>query len=390
MASPDRGRVLILKGEGTDGDLALLLRQAGVRVTEHGPEATPADLTSHDLIILDGSRRHQDALARCRRLRDMLADCFMPIVLVSAETSAAARLAILESGADAYVLRPFIPGELVAQVQAFLRLKRLHNRLSEKTVESQRTNQRLQERYEAMDGELELARRIQLSLLPGTLPEIPGIRLAVQYRPCGRVGGDFYDVFRLDEEHVGFYVADVVGHGVPASLITMFLKKAVRAKEINGREYRLLPPEEVLHDLNREMLQQALADNPFITIVYALYNCRERVLSFARAGHPYPFYLPAGGEPVHWRSHGTLLGVFETKFEPQRHILAKGDKVLIYTDGLETASEKTSQNDSGDVSALAKAHRMLPISELVPRLSRELIEQTKQPDDFTMLGLEIL
>src|SRR5207248_1791010 len=149
----------------------------------------------------------------------------------------------------------------------------------------------LQQASQKLDQDLDLCRRIQQSLLPRTLPDMLPARFAVHYQPCGRVGGDFYDVFRLDEDHVGFYVADVVGHGVPASLLTIFLKKAIRPKEIFGKEYRLVPPDEVLRHLNREMIDQALAENPFITIAYGLYDRRDSSLTFARAGHPYPLYL---------------------------------------------------------------------------------------------------
>src|SRR5262249_53236858 len=163
----------------------------------------------------------------------------------------------------------------------------------------------------------ELARRIQRSFLPQALPEMPPARFAVSYRPCGRVGGDFYDVFRLDEEHLGFYVADAMGHGVPASLLTIFVKKGVRAKEIFGQQYRLLPPREVQRRRNRELKAQPLSEHPFIRMVYALSNCRDRTLRFARAGHPYPLYVPADGEPQFWQVHGTLLGIFDTQFVVQ-------------------------------------------------------------------------
>src|SRR5207247_649251 len=163
-----------------------------------------------------------------------------------------ARLASLESGADAYILRPFEPAELLAQVQALLRIKERHDHLTEKTAEVHRINKRLQATYQQIDQELELARRIQESFLPQTLPELPEVRFAVHYKPCGKVGGDFYDIFRLDEQHLGFYVADAMGHGVPASLLTIFVKKGVRTKEISGRDYRLVPPAEVLQRLNRD------------------------------------------------------------------------------------------------------------------------------------------
>src|SRR5262249_33561129 len=162
-----------------------------------------------------------------------------------------------------------------AQVRAFLRIKQVHDRLAEKTNEVHLINKRLQQAYGQIDQELELASRIQKSFLPQTLPDLPGWSFAVHYLLCGRVGGDFYDVFRLDEQHVGLYVADAMGHGVPASLLAIFVKKGVRAKEIFGNQYRLLPPGEVLKRLNADLVEQALAEHPFITMAYALVNVSD-------------------------------------------------------------------------------------------------------------------
>jgi sigma-B regulation protein RsbU (phosphoserine phosphatase) len=227
-------------------------------------------------------------------------------------------------------------------------------------------------------------------MLPLKLPEMPPLRFAVHYRPCGRVGGDFYDVLRLDEDHVGFYVADVMGHGVPASLLTIFLKKAVRTKEISGHEYRLLTPDQVLQHVNREMIEQALSEVPFITMVYGLYDRRNGALSFARAGHPHPLYVPRRGEPELWQVHGTLLGVFDTEFTVQIHTLRPGDKVLLYTDGLDAAGEEPGPSGTARLMAAAARHQDLPVQEFVEQLARELFEQIHQPDDFTLLGLEVV
>src|SRR5690349_18023167 len=148
----------------------------------------------------------------------------------------------------------------------------VHDRLAEMTAEGHRLHRRPPPPPGPTDAELDLARRIQMSFLPQALPEVAGVRFSVHHALCGRVGGDFYDVFRLDESHVGLYVADAMGHGVPASLLTIFVKKGVRPKEVFGHHYRLLPPEEVLQRLNRELIEQKLSDTPFITMLYALYN----------------------------------------------------------------------------------------------------------------------
>src|ERR1700676_2540493 len=108
-----------------------------------------------------------------------------------------------------------------------------------------------------------------------------------------------------------------MGHGVPASLLTICLKKGVNAKEISGQQYRLVPPNEVLQRLNHDLIDQGLSDNPFVTMVYGLYNCQERTLTFARAGHPHPLPLRDEEAPHVWQVLGSLLGVFETEFPVQ-------------------------------------------------------------------------
>jgi sigma-B regulation protein RsbU (phosphoserine phosphatase) len=216
------------------------------------------------------------------------------------------------------------------------------------------------------------------------------VRFAVHYQPCGRVGGDFYDVFRLDEKHLGFYVADAMGHGVPASLLTIFVKTSVRAKEITGKQYRLVPPDEVLQRLNRDLIQQQLSDTPFITMVYVLFNYREGTFSFARSGHPFPLHIPRNGSPKLWEIEGSLLGVFDTRYVVRTQQLQAGDKVLLYTDGMDAASSNGTPGGVHSLVAFADQHREAPIDELVRLLPQELFKTTRQTDDLTVLGLEML
>src|SRR5262249_8755525 len=150
--------------------------------------------------------------------------------------------------------------------------------------------------------------------------------------------GDFYDVFRLDERHVGLYVADAMGHGVPASLLTIFVKKGIRAKEVFGKQYRLVPPGEVIGKLNQDLIDQHLSEKPVITMVYVLFDHEQGTLHFARAGHPYPLYVPKDGTPELWQQEGLLLGVVNAAFKAKTNTLRPGDKVLLYSDGIDSAT----------------------------------------------------
>jgi sigma-B regulation protein RsbU (phosphoserine phosphatase) len=370
-------------------EISRLLEQAGFAVGRFGPAAEPADLAGYHLVVLDGGRGQGPALQACRRLRARPADGLVPILFVISDPTPAGRLAALEAGADACLPRPFTPGELLAQVRAFLRIRERHDNLAAKAAEAHRINQRLQRAYQVIDQEIELARRIQRSFLPQALPELPRMRFAVHYRPCGRVGGDFYDVFRLDEQHVGLYVADAMGHGVPAGLLTIFVKKGVQAKEIFGSQYRLVPPADVLRRLNRDLLAQALAEMPFVTMVYVLLNHQDGTLHFARSGHPYPLYLPAGGGPELWQVEGSLLGVFDTEFPQQARRLRPGDKVLLYTDGVDAVSFEGHPPGAQSLLACAARHRGLPVGQFVERVAHDLGGGSSQGDDLTLLGVEM-
>jgi sigma-B regulation protein RsbU (phosphoserine phosphatase) len=310
--------------------------------------------------------------------------------LITSDGGPATRLTGLEAGADAMLARPFEPAVLRAAVQALVRVKERHDRLANQAAEAAGVTRRLQAAQQQMDQELQLARRLQESFLPQSLPSLPGVRFAVKYRPASQVGGDFYDIFRLDERHVAFYVADAMGHGVPASMLTIFVKKGVRAKEITGQSYRLVPPTEVLYKINRELIDQQIPDLPFITMVYMLYNSADGTVQFSRAGHPYPLYVPKEGKTVLWQLEGSLLGVFETKYRAATQQLRPGDKLLLYTDGMDGAAFDRHPVGLASLLAAAEQFRDLPITELVERMSSDLFTQTRLNDDLTVFGLERL
>jgi sigma-B regulation protein RsbU (phosphoserine phosphatase) len=383
---------ILLRAASSDllEQVARLLLPAGFQITPQVFASNLDDSPPCQLLLLDGSTALDAAVEHCRRFRQRLGDLFVPILFLGDAQRGDARRLALEAGADVFLVHPCSGAELLAQVQALLRIKESHDRLADKAAEVHRINRRLQHAYKQIDEELELARRIQVSLLPQKMPELPSLRFAVHYVLCGQVGGDFYDVFRLDENHVGFYVADAMGHGLPASLLTIFVKRGVRAKEVFGRDYRLVPPGEVLHRLNRDLLDQGLSEDPFITMAYGLLNHRDGTLRFSRAGHPYPLHVPGVGEPRLLESEGLLLGVFEAQFANCTCQLQPGDKLLFYSDGIDGA--RFEGHDSGGASLLACAarHRALPVGEFVETLARDLFGAGSQPDDLTLLGVEML
>ena len=383
--SPESSEIHLFASGLASEDLRAPLTDARYNVRVRGFHDTHP-LAAARLCICDTGEQLEAALTHCRRIRGEQRDSFTPILLVTGVGSTRGRL--MESGADAFLTRPFEPAVLLAAVQALLRVKERHDHLATQAAEADRVSKRLQAVNQQMDLELDLARRLQESFLPQTLPQFPRVRFAVKYRPASRVGGDFYDVFRLDENHVAFYVADAMGHGVPASLLTIFVKQGVKAKEITGQTYRLVPPNEVLFKLNHDLVEQHIPDLPFITMMYVIFNCTDGTLQFSRAGHPYPVYIPKEGTPALWQLEGSLLGVFDTKYRVQSQRLQPGDKLLLYTDGMDGASFEQHPVGLASLLAAAERFRALPIGELVERLASDLFTQTKQNDDLTVFGVE--
>jgi serine phosphatase RsbU (regulator of sigma subunit) len=190
-----------------------------------------------------------------------------------------------------------------------------------------------------IDEELRLAARLQQDFLPKELPEVGPVRFHTLFRPAGYVSGDLYDVMRLDETRVGFYMADAVGHGVPAALLTMFIKQALATKEIFAGGYRLIPPGEALARLNQTLVDQNLAHATFVTALYGIIDTVTLEVTLARAGHPAPMILRAATNKVEsLQPEGGLLGVFPGEtYDTATARLSPGDRLLVYTDGIELA-----------------------------------------------------
>ncbi len=215
--------------------------------------------------------------------------------------------------------------------------QRLHSLEGEVTLLRKRDEQ-LKCFMSQVDEEMRLAARLQRDFLPKQVPEVGRARFHTVFRPAGYVSGDLYDICRLDEHHVGVFMADAVGHGMPAALLTMFMKNALTTKEIMPAGYRLLPPSETIARLNAILVNQHLSSAHFATAVYGVLNTQTLEGTFARAGHPDPVLMRADGDMTELVGDGGLLGIFpDDDFAEVHFKLEPGDKLMVYTDGIEVA-----------------------------------------------------
>lgn len=195
-------------------------------------------------------------------------------------------------------------------------------------IEDEVQRQRLEE-------ELEIGRRIQLSLLPERCPTIPGWDVAAIYRSARQVGGDLYDFISVpgDSQRIHFVIADVTGKGVPAALFMASARMAVRAESLSGRG-----PAATLQQVNR-LLSHDQRSPLFLGAIFATLAAPNGKLTYANGGLERPLWIrQESGEIVTLSAKGMLLGAFEEiPLEEQELEIATGDCLVFFTDGLTEA-----------------------------------------------------
>lgn len=245
---------------------------------------------------------------------------------------------------------------------------------------------------ENISEQLRMAGLVQRDFLPATLPNTEKTRWAATFLPAEWVSGDIYDVARIDEEHIGFYVVDAVGHAMPAALLTIFLKQALVMRQTIGNDYTIWEPSQVIQTLNEKMAAQKLSGYQFATACYCLLNINSLELTYARAGHPYPVLI-RDGQPQQLEIQGPLLGIFDQSIYPQQTIqLQTGDKLLIYSDGAEPFIGGVDEDRGFVFNDEFLEVIKLPVVELIDALNNIARNKKIAPsevDDITVLALEI-
>ncbi len=290
---------------------------------------------------------------------------------------------------------PVTKEEIKGRLAMLLHYHRVVRAMERDLDNMQRLFRQLNVRFAEVDQEMRLAGRLQSSFLPRELKDIGSLSFAALYRPATFVSGDIYDIFRVDEDHVAFYVADAVGHGMAASLLTMFIKNAVVAKLIHDEGYEVLDPNATLQRLNCKLVDQHLPNSQFVTACYGLINTRTLELQYARAGHPYPLHVAPDGGIAELKSPGGLLGLFEDEeFPTHRLVLQPGEKIILYSDGLELAFAE-SEDRADEMNFYREAIRKLSdlraqrlVNEFAKMLDNEAGSLNPQ-DDVTLLVMQV-
>jgi len=361
----------------------------------------PSLLSMTDAVVVcdpasdPGGRTNANLTEARRASRELLGDALLAHRLTGVVLSEGATgRQRLDEGAF-LVVPPDVPAdELWGRVATIRQYRPLFSQFEQQVANMQRLGKRLNQQFVAVDQELRLASRLQRDFLPKTFPEVGDIRFAAMYQPAAWVSGDMYDVARLDETHLGFYLADAVGHGIAAGLLTMFIKQDVVGKRIDRNSYTLTSPSEVLANLNVDLARQELPNCQFVTALYGIIDTRDNQLTFARGGHPHPIHVTADGQCNEVLTVGGLLGVFaEETFPSTSLVLRPGEKFIIYSDGIEDSIIAHRDRTQGTVEYTEFFRELvrMPIETCIATLSAQ-VEHTEgsiaPDDDMTVVGIE--
>jgi PAS domain S-box-containing protein len=267
--------------------------------------------------------------------------------------------------------------------------KDLERRVAERTEQLKSAMAKQQEeaqQRERIEQELRVARLIQHTLLPKSLPELEGHQMAVYYQPAREVGGDFYDFLRLPDGRLGLIVGDVSGKGVPAAIVMAITRTMLRAA------YHLGSPGEILKQVNDNLFPD-IPPNMFVTCLAALLDSRTGRLQYANAGHDLPYVRHSAGVSE-LRATGMPLGLMpDMSYEEKEITLQPGESILLYSDGLVEAHSP--QREMFGFPRMQRYVGAYPegaalIDSLLAELEQFTGEEWEQEDDITLLTLQRL
>lgn len=371
------------------------LQEAGYRVLEAVNGLSGLDICRSqlpDLILLDISMPEMNGFELCALLQEDVRLRTIPVIILTGLDKTDAKTKAFALGAVDYLTKPFSKGEILARI-------RTHLKISSLTRSLQQTNSELLANQEQLMLGIQAAAELQKNLLPKRIPDCRKLRFASYFSPCQGVGGDIYNIQRLNDEYLALFILDVSGHGFPAAMMTALASQAlcqsggiVKKNRVRESNEIITPPGVVLQALDREFPIDRF--NLYMTVVYLLFNTERNTFRYSCGGHPPPVHLSnegtvklldAGGPPAG-------LGGFGGAWLEGEGFLHLGDRIFFYTDGIthhaNTKGELYSQErfidsiqKSRDISLQAAVQNI--IGEL-----KQFGSQAAPDDDITLLALE--
>lgn len=357
---------------------SILKDQYKVRVATNGAKAL--ELANVEpppaLILLDVMMPDMDGYEVCRRLKANHEIRDVPVIFLTGKTEVADETRGFEAGAVDYIHKPFSPPIVSARVRTHLLLRD--------------ARQQLAHQLSSINHELELAREIQMSIMPRETPRIDGMEIVARFLPMSSVAGDFYDFIGADARHVGALLADVTGHGLSAALIASMLKVALPVQARYASD-----PAKVLSGLNQALC--GMFSQYYVTCAYIFVDMETKTLSYAGAGHP-PLLLwrKSTGRVTELLHNGLMLGLFpDRNYSALQVPIERGDRIVLYTDGIvEAANASDEQYGTERLKRFLEAKESTGAEGFAESLLEELSRWSAgavgqaQQDDISFLAID--
>lgn len=334
-----------------------------------------------DLILLDIMMPEIDGYEVCRQLKSDDATKDIPIIFVTAMGQVEDETKGLALGAIDYLTKPISPAIVEARVKTQLALK-------QNMVELHRAYAVIETQKDRMQKELNVGRDIQLAMVPKNFPAGDNFSIYATLEPAREVGGDFYDVFSVDKEHICFCVGDVSGKGVPAALFMAMAKTLIKSRASSDPSTASI----VTH-VNDE-LSKNNEGCLFVTLYVCILNVRTGELLTTNAGHNPPLLKHGAGSitPLSHRDGLVVAAMDGIAYSEKRYQLQKDDTLLLFTDGV-TEADNVNEEFFGDerLKKLLSNWQDGSVKELVGHVvetTHAFEGANRQADDITVLALQ--
>lgn len=241
------------------------------------------------------------------------------------------------------------------------------------------------EKNKKMSKDLGFAKRIQEKILPKK-GKIDNLMIDYIYKPSEMLSGDMFDIFSIDDENIGIYISDVVGHGVAASMMTMFIRETMRSIKDD-----ILSPSIALSELHRRFSMLGLETDKYFTIFYGVFNKFTYQFKYANAGHnSIPIkYNKDGIEILEIKGYPIALLFDEMIYDEKKVQLSKDDKILFYTDGITESKDKTGKEFGIEsVIDIIEGHKGHILTEIEDKIIT--YSWGEQEDDFALVLMDVI
>jgi len=238
-------------------------------------------------------------------------------------------------------------------------------------------------------AQLEVARQVQLELLPARNPQLEGFDISAYNFSTEEVSGDYYDFVRIYDDHLGLVIADVSGKGVPAALLMAFLRASLRAAIHVG-----YAPNISMAKVNY-LLWESIENNQFVTAFYGVLDATNKTLSYANAGHNPPLLMEKDGRARFIERGGLPLGMFKDARYYEYYLpVETGQILLLYTDGVtEATNPEGEEYGRENLERIVREHRDKGASDLIKLIYADMLEWTGgrgATDDVTFIVVKAI